>query len=283
MPYLTALFIKPDKSWSFHGLREFTPEQFREYERISAEFAMLRKKFSLLLILEQNYSALDSFIKGAEASNTINIKMASTEANRHFMNYLCAGYTLREHLEASFEHDFGRNSEPFNKFKNFIGRMEAQYFEYAFFQDFRNFVQHYSFPVEKMNLSDTKEGYVLTLKFSKAALLKGYTHWKKSNLLKRKEVEFDLVALLKKHHQVVIEEFPSLILAQCGSNLGQIEAYFHGLQKEAKHINENAEAKLIMSLPNDPSHWDFKYEEIPKNPLAELGLSRTTIREEARS
>jgi hypothetical protein len=128
-----------------------------------------------------------------------------------------------------------------------------------------------------MNLSDKKEGVLLSIKYSKAALIKDYKGWEKCGLSGRNEVEFDLIALLKGHHRVVKQEFSVVIQDQYGKTLDKIQKYFVALQNEAKNIQENAEAKIIISFPTEPSHGSLVFQEIPKNPLAELGLSRTTI------
>lgn len=278
MPHLAAVFTKPDRSYNVHLIREFTPEQIAEFEAVLAEFTTLRQRFSLLSILELNFSALDSFINEVKSSSRLDKRRVWLEANRHFMNYLSSGYALREHLKTSLKRDFGRESEQLSRFLKFIDLLEKRCFEYAFFQDFRNFVQHCGFPVGKMNVTHDKDGRVLTLKYPKAVLLKDYSRWGTSNLRERKEAEFDLIALVRGHHRVVTQEFSVVIEAEYGKTLDQIESYFLGLHREAKSVQESAEAKMVLSLAPDPSQGTVELQDIPKNPLAELGLSRKKIK-----
>lgn len=129
-----------------------------------------------------------------------------------------------------------------------------------------------------MNLTDSVEGRVLTLTYSKAALLGAYKRWGTSKLSARKESEFDLIALVKQHHRVVTQEFAVVIHANYGRNLDLIESYFLALHKEAKAVQQDAVAQIVLSLPQDPSRGTMTFQDIPANPLAALGLTRKTIR-----
>jgi hypothetical protein len=276
MAYLAALFDKPDKSLDLHRIRDFTPEQFADFEKTFAEFIKLEQKFSLLRILELNFLALDSFVKKLqESNNNLDAYTVLAEMNRHFMNYLSSAYSLREHIKSSISPNFGRQSEHTSKYAKFLELLTKTHFEYAFFQDFRDFAQHCGFPVGEMKTIQNETGRRLTLKYSKAVLLENYKRWKYCDLQKRSEIEFDLIALVKRHHQIVTQEFSVVIQALYGKNLDNIESYFLGLQKEAKAIQESAIAKVVLSLPPNPLEGGtVTWRNIPLNPLVQLGLSR---------
>jgi hypothetical protein len=177
----------------------------------------------------------------------MNATRVLTEMNRHFMNYLSSGYSLRQHLDKLLKRDFGRKSEQAAKFPHLLNLLETNNFAYAFFQDFRNYVQHCGFPIGGMKLVQEKNGSALSLTHSKAALLKEYHEWKKSALPNRPEEEFDLIALVKIHHQIVIKEFRAVILAEYGKSLDIIQNYFLKLHNEAKAVKGDAEARIIIS------------------------------------
>ncbi|MGA2866275.1 MAG: hypothetical protein ABSF95_17515 [Verrucomicrobiota bacterium] len=274
MAYLTAVFTASDKSYNVHCIREFTPEQFADHERVLADFVRLRQRFSLLHIVELNFAALMSFIHELESSQNPDKNRALVQANRHFMNYLSSSYALWQHLRTSLIRDFGRRSEQVLRFMKYIQLLEDNRFEYAFCQDFRNFVQHCGFPVGGMNLRHDRAGRVATVKYSKAALLTEYNGWEKSHLRGRPETDFDLLAIIKQHNRMVIQGFSVVIQAVYASNLDRIESYFLSLHKEAKRVHENAVAKVVLALPSSPEEGTITFEDIPANPLAELGLSR---------
>ena len=274
MAHLTAVFIKPDNSFNMHCIRELTSEQSAELEDFLAEFIKLRQRFTLLHVLDENHEALNSFISQLRAAGRYDANNTLSEANRHLMNYLSAAYSLRQHLGTALKRDFGRKSEQCSKYQTFLHLLEQKCFDYAFIQDFRNFVQHCGFPVGHLQLTREQTGNVVTINYAKADLLNEYDKWEKSDLRNRPETEFDLLLITQRHHRVVLNEFPVVIHASYGTNLDRIESFFLCLQAEARKIDQNAVAKLVTELPANPEQGRITFRDIPQNPLAELGLSR---------
>ncbi len=274
MPHLAAIFNKRDKSSNVHLIRELPTPEFAEFERCWKEFQRLRERYSLLHILDKNFMQLDSFAKSLEGGKPINAGGILTELNNHFMNYLSTAYALRQHLEASIKRDFGRDSVHPAKFQQFIELLETASFEYAFLQDFRNFVQHCGFPVGSARLMYQQSGRVLTVTYSKASLLESYKGWKKCNLQNRPETELDLLAVVGRAHCVTRQEFSGLIYAVYGTNLNRIDSCFVGFHKEAADVNPNSVAKIILSMSGDSSGGQLQLQDIPRNAFKELGLSR---------
>lgn len=275
MPSLTALYKdEADSQVNLHRIRDLTPGEFAEHDAKLEEFIRLRRRFSLLHVAEQNFAALAGFLAQVSAAANLNGNKALAEANRHFMNYFSSAYALRQHLNTSLIRDFGRNSGQVIKFQKFLSMLEEKSFDYAFVQDFRNFVQHCGFPVGEMRRTENHQGRALSVKYSKAALLSDYNEWGKSKLAERPEGEFDLMVIVQKHHALVVREFSVVIQAEYGQNLDAIEAYFVGLHEEAKKIAPNAVAKIVDELPDNPYSGTVTFRDIPRNPLAELGLTR---------
>jgi len=132
-----------------HFIRELAPDEIADYKKCKTKFLVLRQRFSLLFILDQNFAALESCAEKLRTSETSDA-VALSEINRHFMNYLFSAYALREHLETAIARDFGRESVSVSKLDRFFQLMEQKCFAYAFFQDFRNYVQHCGLPVVDM-------------------------------------------------------------------------------------------------------------------------------------
>lgn len=279
MAYLAAVFIEEGDLFVADCIRELSPSQLAEFNLIQTKFNLLRQRLSLLHILEQNFSTFGSFINQLQASGNMNATRALSEMNRHFMNYLSSGYSLREHLETLLKRDFGRKSEQVVLFRQLLEFLEKNYFEYAFFQDFRNYVQHCGFPVGGMHVVQDKKGSSLRLTHSKIALLKEYNSWEKSMLSKRPEGEFDLIALVKIHHQIVIKEFSSIILTEYGKSLDVVQNYFLKLHSEAKAVKKDAEARIILQVDGDSSKGGVGFQDIPLNPMVELGLAQNPASE----
>jgi len=272
--YIAAVFLGPDRSYNVQCIRELTAAQLAEHEEHHSDFLRLRQKLTLLHVLEENYSALNSFIRELQASSRVDANRALSETNRHFMNYLSAAYALREHLTTALTRDFGHGSEEVSKFRSFVELLEQKCFAYAFFQDFRNYVQHCGFPVGEMSLATEGTTRTLEITYSKSALLAEYKKWDKSGLSQRLDVSFDLVALAREHHGVVTKEFNVAILAEYGKNIHRMDAYFRGLHQEAAKINPASHARIVVSVKGVPSKRRVTFQDIPLDPLRELGLSR---------
>jgi hypothetical protein len=274
--YLAAVFFGQDRSYNVHHIRELTAAQLAEHGEHYSDFLRLRQRLSLLHALGENYSALKSFIHELQAASRVDGNRALSETNRHFMNYLSAAYALREHLTTALRRDFGRSSMEMSRFRTFLNLLEQKCFAYAFFQDFRNYVQHCGFPVGEMRLVAEGTTRSLELAYSKSALLAEYKKWEKSCLSQRPEISFDLVALIGAHHGVVIKEFPVAILAEYGKNIHRADAYFRGLHREAAKINPDSHARIVVSVKGVPSKGKVTFQDIPLDPLGELGLSGTS-------
>ena len=272
MPDLIAWFSRPDGSPTIHHIRELSPEQFGEFSKHKSEYALLNQRCSLLHILELNFSSLieyaDTLCTSAQSD-----PLEGLQLNRHFMNYLASSYALREHLETSIVRDRGRNSEAVMKFRKFLALLEERHFSYAFFQDFRNYVQHCGFPIGRITRSLHAQGVkLLKVVHDKNELLRRYNRWDKCHLKERPSSTIDLLATARAHQKIMVAEFPSVILAEYGSNINNIASYFDNLNREAKQINPNAVAKVVLSFERHQDGGKFTLDDIPLNPFAQLGF-----------
>jgi len=194
------------------------------------------------------------------------------ELNRLLMNYVYSTYSLREHLKTHIFRDFGRESEAAEMYGRFLHNVEQKSRSYAFMQDFRNYVQHCGFPVGKAFSKESINGRVLSLLYPKCDLLSNYAGWGKSRLREWPEAEIDLSAITAEYHEVIIKEFPAVILAAYGSEIGKNVAYFASLHDEAKNLESSAIAVMVTSECFREDGGNCTLEEIPYKPLAELGL-----------
>jgi hypothetical protein len=276
MAYLVATSKGGDGSFNVHCVRELSGEEMSTHDNHVKEFVTLRQRLSLLQILHQNFLSTISFLNELEATSQIETDAAVTETNRHFMGYLSAAYSLREHLKTCLARDFGSSSTQATQFGSLLKLMESKSFSYAFFQDFRNYVQHCGFPVGNLTLTQKPQGRSLKLTCSRVELLRDYSSWRKSRLARRTEAEFDLVALLRAHHNVVMNEFPAAILAGYGRNIEATAKYFKTLHQEAQKVRPGSEAKLALSLPRNAVEGTLVLSDFPVDPLGQLGLRKKT-------
>ena len=277
MPHLAAAFdrkepIHPRPVHHVRRIRDISGPVYDEFKRLENEFQRLRRRFSLLFILEENYRALDAYIRMMADKDRKEVPQLH-QVLRHLMNYIFTAYALREHLETALKRDFGRRSVAVQKWEQLLSLLETRQFPYAFFQDFRNFVQHCGFPAGNVVVTDDVQQAWVRITYSKKQLLGDYNDWEKSHLAKWPQDELDIVAMAAAHHKVITEEFPIVIVANYGGNLPAMQECFKGFHAEARKVDSSAVAVIIESEHNEAESKHL-LQPIPKDALGELGLSQ---------
>jgi hypothetical protein len=272
MAHLAAVFKKPLQTSNIHVIRELSASEFGEFETLFVEFRTLRERQSLVHIFDRDFREIQSFVNSLESGKAIQAGRVLVDLNKRFMDYLASGYALREHLETALKRDFGRNSEHAIRFPQLLWFLEKTSFEYAFLQDFRNFVQHCAFPVGNVYLRRDLTGSWLTVTYSRLDLLRLYKGWKKCALETRPEMEIDLLDVVRAAHHVAIQKFSGVICLAYGKNLPRMDSCFSGFHKEAADINPSSVARIVLSRTGTPESGEVKLQDIPRNPYGELGL-----------
>ncbi|MGD1087091.1 MAG: hypothetical protein ABSA47_20330 [Verrucomicrobiota bacterium] len=284
MAFLAALFTKGESS-TVHHIRDLDTSEFAQFTKDHEDFLRMLERYSLLHIVDQNFNQIESFVKSVERPAGFNPSHVVTELNNRFMNYLSAGYALREHLGTWLKRDFPRDSEHVVRYPQVLTFMEKTSFEYAFVQDLRNFVQHCGFPIGVASLNQDIGGTTLRIGYYRDALLSLYKDWKKSHLCARTEKDFDLLNIVREAHNVTTKHFSGIIyLAYC-RDLPAIDSRFTGFQKEAADIYPTAVARIVLSVR--PSREGGKlsedggtvtWQDVPRDSFRLLGLRRSTFR-----
>lgn len=272
MAHLAAVFNKPLQTTNVHVIRELSASEFGEFETLFAEFRTLRERQSLVHMLDRDFREIQSFVNAQESAKAVQPGRVLVDLNKRFMDYLASGYALREHLETALKRDLGRNSEHAIRFPQLLCFLEKTSFEYAFLQDFRNFVQHCAFPVGNVHLKRDLTRSLLTVTYSRLDLLRQYKGWKKCSLETRPEMEIDLLGAVRTAHNVTIQKFSGVICLAYGKNLARMDSCFSGFHKEAADINPSSVARIVLSRTGTSESGEVKLQDIPQNPYGELGL-----------
>ena len=250
------------------------PPEFKEFESLYADFRTLSDRQSLVHILDKSFRELNEFVESLEKSDNGHSPHTVMLLNKHFMDYLSAGYALREHLETSLKRDFGRTSEHAVRFPQVLWYLEKTCFEYAFLQDLRNFAQHCAFPVGNLQLTRSHSGGALSVSYSRQELVQAYKGWKKSGLESRPESEIDLLAAVRTAHRAAIQKFSGVVCLAYGKNLAGMDHRFSQYHKEAADINPNSVARIVLSVTGNPANGEVKLQDVPRDVYRLLGLKR---------
>lgn len=269
-PFLAANTREPGRH-NLRKLRDFDSDQLDSYNRSKAEYQRLRERLSLLQVVAGNYQQILTFmctiprIGSADYGPLI-------EINRLLMNYMSSAYALREHLETATKRDFGRASKQVGDLNAFLMRLEQSSFPYAFFQDFRNYVQHCGFPVGGFTAHKNMVRAEVHITYDPQKLLSQYKDWGKSKLGEYTEPVIDITTLVQDHHSIVIAEFPAAILGLYGSRILEIDSYFRALHAEAYQHDATAIAVLVKHFQKNEAGMSFTLDHIPRDPIGELGV-----------
>lgn len=275
MAKLAACFNKPANESNIHVIRDLTESELSTFQRYFDEHRRLRERYSLLHIVDKNFKSIQAMIDDAQGPKGFVPGRDLDELNSRFMNYLSAVYSLREHLETALKRDFGRDSEHVVRYPQIISFLEQRSFDYAFLQDFRNFVQHCGFPVGMVNISATESGPVVNVKFKRDVLLRSYKGWSKSQLETRTESEMDLLAITRAAHLIITKHFSGIIFLAYAGNLKAMEPVFANYHKEAADVWPASVAKIVLSLSGSPqTGGTITMQDIPRDIYGELGLRR---------
>lgn len=270
---LAARFSPDEENVNIHLIRDLTDSEIEEYLSRKENHIKLRQRLSLLYINERNFADLEAYRNSPAVSINMDI-LPLFELNRLFMNYLSSAYALREHLKTHIRRDFGRGSQNDANYNRFLEALEAAHMPYAFYQDFRNFVQHCGFPIGNATRVENSEGISLHLTYEREKLLNDYNRWEKSGLQNWNEEKVDLAEITTSHHAIVRSEFLHVILAEYGGEVDLNESYFERLHEEARTINDSAVAVVVTEGNSLPKRGTVKFEQVPVNSLRELGLVR---------
>ena len=272
MYQLAAQYITENQNVNFHRIRDLSASGIDEYLSRKKGHLLLRERLSLLFVHNKNFDELQQFRKQSSYSHSRSYSIL-VEFNRLFMNYLSSAYSLREHLKTGITRDFGRKSEHFLNYNDILGKIEEQYPTYAFYQDFRNFVQHCGFPVGKANSKEDIYGTRLDLTYSRRKLLEDYNRWDKSSLDSWACDIIDLTEITQDHQEIILREFPVIILEIYGNEVDATEFYYRSLHDEAKAVDKDAKAVIITKSNRTEKGGEVTFEQVPTDSLGELGLN----------
>ncbi len=254
-------------------LRALSEDEIAKREELKAPYFEAEERLRLLRVVSVNYDEFNRFCLKSLERSTLHSLNDMTEADRLIMNYLNSAYGMMEHFTRFLE---GRCvKEDLDRYKSFVRKLQQEFFPFAFFQDFRNYVQHRGLPVGRFFTERSiHDAPVLSLSYDVEALLKSYDKWNKSKLKERAGQTLDLRELLTAYHQVLMQHY--------------IRAMFHHLlpngviELDALHELLSAEVKKQLGDGFTPYIFtdiqqvgkDFKWEVQPidVNLLAQLGI-----------
>ena len=128
-------------------VRDLQGTEDSSHSRYTPIVAEARNRLSLFRILHRNFLEWRSFVDDLLNPKTKEVDDTLDELNRLLLNYLTCSYTIREHFEVSFQHRYRTDPSKRDEYDKFVDSLGKNCWSFAFFLDFRGYVQHRGFGV----------------------------------------------------------------------------------------------------------------------------------------
>jgi hypothetical protein len=267
---------QPFRSLSEDDLRDLALHQKRYFDA--------RNRFRLFEIMKRNYGEWERFIKTLEDPELRVRGDTMTELDRLMLNFLSSVNALFNHFKVHFSRaPVGDVSK--KKFDEYVENLEKTNTNYAFFADFRDFVQHCGLPIGNMRRTENRAGKITLTVTTEAAWLVANCGepkrvFRRSGITKDSG-SFDLVSMMKVLRQTLIEDFGKFTASIYGPALVETHNFFATLDIEAdKALREDAQMVVIESASSWPGengavHFQAETSLLPRDVLKEVGITAT--------
>jgi hypothetical protein len=263
---------------NFHFVRDLRDDELSNHKKYTPIFMEAHNRFKLFRILDGNYKEWDAYIKLLRGPGPRDYDNDFLQLDRLLLNYLTAAYTIQEHFQVSFVRRFRKDNGKLKEFGDFINGLCQSCWEFAFFLDFRNHVQHRGLGIGRFNRQVFEEFSKVTIVYDAAQLFTEDRNWQRCNLAGT-EGELDLVDLLDKFHQQMLRVYGTYVATTFAAELMPAAQFYAKLTEEVQKINPAFKMFFGAIVPEEnsnPQRAKLSLKLIPNDVLAELGLSVST-------
>ena len=254
----------------FAVIRSLTAEETEMLHKWEEPFRTAEQRMNLLKIVHRNFRQLQGFLGEPDAANIDH----RIELDRLILNYLSSAYGLHEQLR---RHIKRRTRDEIAAFNRFIDRLEKQSFAFAFFRDFRNYVQHCELPVGKLTITRTPAKTIIHIRHFVRDLLQDSKEWKRSELHKRTG-EIDLLALLREYNDVLFGDYANQIAGYFTRQLFPLDNFAQRLAIEVKAIKPTYRLVICTSVEGDGiNKVNFTCQDLPEDVLGFLNIKLVRV------
>src|ERR1700678_2160592 len=187
-------------------VRDLDANEVANHDKFTAIIAEAGNRFNLFRVLGQNYLEWKSHVDSLLNAKTMNDGGEMLQLDRLLLNYLTCAYTIQEHFRVSFQRRFRKDAVKQKEYNDFVDGLCKQSWEFAFFLDFRGYVQHCGLGVGHFTRNVTSTSVTLLVSHNAAVLVSEPYTWKHSKLT-GKEGDLNLVILLEEFHSRMMQQY----------------------------------------------------------------------------
>lgn len=257
------------------GVRDLTAAEISNHNKYVPVIDEARNRLDLFKIHQMNYREWRKYLDSLLSPRPIEEAQERLELNRLLLNYLATAYAIVEHFRKSYVQRFRRDPARENSHKKYMAEVCDHSFAFAFFLDFRDYVQHRGLAVGAYhrNVSGTSVSFSITQNAAQLLDEKNRSNWKNSKLSADKG-DLDLVELLKEFHFMMIANYGKFVAETFFPELVSVAEFYGNLSKEAQRVL--AGSRMIFVDDIDESNLpQFKINtvQVPNDLFQELGVS----------
>ena len=263
---------------SYQPIRDLKPGELKKNARYKKIFIEAQNRLVLFSMLRVNYEELQNYLKSLLSPQLGDTHEEKLNLDRLLLNYLTCAYTIREHFNVSFQRRFRKDAKKQKEFSDFKDRLYKQSWGFAFFTDYRNYVQHCGLGIGLYRRTVSKTSVILKIQCDARVLLKDTSVWKASKL-DAKKGKIDLIDLLQEYHHHMFGSYGVYVTKACFPELDEVAAFYGELTREVKATVPNGRMVFggIATTRPDGSNAKIQLKNIlgvPNDVYAELGLIR---------
>jgi hypothetical protein len=233
----------------FEVIRDLTSEELETHKNHTKVVTEARNRLALFRMLERNYHDFRSFVAELVSLGYQDQDTDGEELDRHILNYLTFAYSIQQHFEVSFGRRFRKKEKEKNDYSDFLDRMCARCWPFAFILDFRGYVQHVGLAVGSYKRNVSHSSVEVKITADPVRLVRESRQWERSKLNATSD-PIDLVKTLHEFHIQMLQSYGSFVATTFFPELVPASEFYANLTEEAKRKDSSSRMVFFLKQPD---------------------------------
>jgi len=217
----------------YECLRSLTPRELEKHVGFLPSLTEARDRLALFRMLDRNYAEWRSYLDRLLSATFREEVDVSEELNRLLLNYLTFAYSIQEHFSVSLRQRFKKEPKKLREYSDFIDRVCARSWAFAFVLDYRGYVQHVDLGIDRNHRTADGKSVRVEVVAQAETLLKRSRRWARSQLTAERG-EIDLIEILKEFHFHMLKSYATFVVKFFFPELLPASEFYAGLTKEVR-------------------------------------------------
>lgn len=223
-------------------VRDLTPDELEAHRSHTKVVMEARNRLALFRMLETNYREFRGFVDELLTLKREDQSNDGEELDRLLLNYLTFAYSIQQHFEVSFKRRFKKDEVAKKKYADFLDRLCAACWPFAFILDFRGYVQHVGLGIGNFNRNVTLSSVNVRITADPARLTRESRQWERSGLSAKSDA-IDLLEILHEFHIQMLQSYGNFVATTFFPELVPASDFYGYLTAEVKQ--KDPEARMI--------------------------------------